>query len=136
MEANHSAFKFNSYSILKSTISIEDKNDSINGKLKIKITPSGSFDDTLFVLQMDINIVNESESLKIFVLTEAVFEFNKTIEEKDLSSYFCINAPAIVFPYIRAYISTLTALSGIDTLILPTLNLSNLKDQLKNNIKR
>jgi preprotein translocase subunit SecB len=48
-------------------------------------------------------------------------------------SIFYINAPAILFPYVRAYISTITNLSGNDTITLPTLNLSSLGSILKEN---
>lgn len=52
-----------------------------------------------------------------------------------LPHYFAVNAPAILFPYIRAYISLLTSLSGVGTVLLPTLNLSSLSKELLNNIK-
>ena len=51
-----------------------------------------------------------------------IFEFDEDLTNKQL--FFSQNAPAILFPYIRAYISALTALSGIPTITLPTLNLS------------
>ena len=63
------------------------------------------------------------------------FVFNNDEISKDmLGGLFCINAPAIMFPYIRAYISTLTALSGIDTVIVPTLNMTSLAKELSENI--
>ena len=51
-----------------------------------------------------------------------------------LSRFLYLNAPAIMFPYLRAYISSLTALSGINPITLPTLNLSGLKSELESNI--
>ena len=60
----------------------------------------------------------------------ADFYFEKGIEEKQLNNYFYINAPAILFPYIRAYITTLTSLSGLKPIILPTLNLIGLGKDL------
>ncbi|PIQ16396.1 MAG: protein export chaperone secb, partial [Flavobacteriales bacterium CG18_big_fil_WC_8_21_14_2_50_32_9] len=35
------------------------------------------------------------------------------------------------FPYIRAYISALTALSGLKTITIPTMNLTGLGEKLK-----
>jgi len=49
--------------------------------------------------------------------------------------FFCINGPAILFPYIRAYLSSLSALSGIPLILLPTINMTGLAETLKSNIK-
>ncbi|QJB42780.1 protein-export chaperone SecB [Chitinophaga oryzae] len=38
---------------------------------------------------------------------------------------------ALVFPYLRAFITTLTSVANLNPLILPTYNLSNLGTQLK-----
>lgn len=62
------------------------------------------------------------------------FVFNNEIAKEMLGGLFCINAPAIMFPYIRAYISTLTALSGIDTVIVPTLMMAPLKEEILQSI--
>ena len=51
----------------------------------------------------------------------------------NLNNLFFVNAPALLFPYIRAYISTLTNLSGFDPINLPTLNMSGLGEDLKKN---
>ena len=50
-----------------------------------------------------------------------------------MNQYFYTNAPAILFPYIRAYISTLTNLSGYKPINLPTLNLTSLREDLEKN---
>lgn len=46
---------------------------------------------------------------------------------------FYKNAPAIIFPYVRAYVTSLTVLSGIEAINIPTMNLSSIADDLKNN---
>lgn len=67
---------------------------------------------------------------KIFDLNiEAVFIFsldNDVTEEFKVSDFPKINAPAIAFPYIRAYISNLTLQSGFQPIILPSINFVNL----------
>ena len=52
-----------------------------------------------------------------------------------LGAFFTMNAPAIIFPYIRGYISMLTSLSGCGNVLLPTLNLTSLGEKLAQNIK-
>ena len=54
----------------------------------------------------------------------------------NLLNFICINAPAIIFPYIRAYVSTLTSLSGIPTIIMPTINMESVGRQLREKIQK
>ena len=70
------------------------------------------------------SIEDENNSLNIKIETIGLFEFDSDIENYK-NVFFSQNAPAILFPYVRAYISTLTSLAGIPPVILPTLNLSN-----------
>ncbi len=56
---------------------------------------------------------------------ESVFIFslnNEITEEFKVSDFPKINAPAIAFPYLRAYISNLTLQSGFQPIILPSIN--------------
>ncbi|MFV0585855.1 protein-export chaperone SecB [Bacteroides reticulotermitis] len=86
-----------------------------------------------FELTLITNIIDENKSLKIFVSIAAVYEFDSDIKPEILDSMFYKNAPAIIFPYVRAYIASLTSLSGIETIHIPTMNLSSIADELKNN---
>jgi preprotein translocase subunit SecB len=86
-----------------------------------------------FQLHLGVNISDENKVFDIEIQSVANFDFSSEIESKKLNSFFYVNAPAILFPYIRAYISTLTTLSGLKPLILPTLNLSNLGKELEDN---
>ena len=64
----------------------------------------------------------------------AQFSLDMKVEESQISNYFFVNAPAILFPYIRAYIATLTTLSGyLKPITLPTLNLISLAKKLEKN---
>jgi preprotein translocase subunit SecB len=51
-----------------------------------------------------------------------------------MGHFFTINAPAII-SHILGYISMLTSLSGCGTVMLPTLNLTDLGEELASNIK-
>ena len=67
----------------------------------------------------------------MYDLIQNTFENKEGLE--NLGKFFYINAPALLFPYIRAYISTLTNLSGFEPINLPTLNMTRLGDDLKKN---
>ena len=56
-------------------------------------------------------------------------EFDSEISEENKTSFVNSNAPAILFPYFRAYISTLTSLSGMQPVILPTINFARMLEQ-------
>ena len=56
---------------------------------------------------------------------EAMFNFetDEEITEEFKNSHFPkINAPAIAYPYLRAYVSNLTLQSGVTPVMLPTIN--------------
>lgn len=132
MKQQEASFKFEGYKIIKSYLEIPETGDS-NKNLSINIAPSGKRNDDVFSLMLKIRIRDKEEVLKVDVDIVATFKFNN-IQEDKLGSYFLVNAPAIVFPYIRAYISALSSLSGIKTITLPTLNMTSLAEELSENI--
>jgi len=107
-------------------------------KIDININPKGFVFKSLnqFKLQLSVNIKDIDDNFNINLITDAIFSYPENAELANyMDSLFVVNAPAIVFPYIRAYVSGLTALSGMPTLNLPTLNLSNVGENLKGNIE-
>ena len=64
-----------------------------------------------------------SNSYKIELEMNFLFESDEIIDEEFKNSSFPkVNAPAIAFPYLRAYISNLTMQSGFTPLLLPSIN--------------
>ncbi len=128
----NSGFKFNGFLIKKTKIEI-NSTDDLN--LSIKFKPSGVLDkaSSTFKLVLDILITEKNNELNIEVQSEGEFVYNNLTDER-LNQFLYLNAPAILFPYIRSYITSLTALSGVSPVVLPTLNLSSLKDDLKKNV--
>ncbi len=84
----------------------------------------------------DENKEPNENSFENFVFTEllAVFEFEETVEFKTIPKHFWSNSIAMVYPYIRAFLTNLVFQADIkQKFILPTLNLSGLGSELKNN---
>ena len=88
---------------------------------------SGNFfsddeENNTFGVAFKLNINDRSFDLII----EAFFNFEivdeKMTEDFKLSSFPKINAPAIAFPYLRAFVSNLTLQSGLEPVILPSIN--------------
>lgn len=125
MSNNTAKFRFSGYQILKSNIDIKDP-DNINDNLDIKFKKSSGINevDNKYKLDIDVIIEDEDKNLFVEVICNGFFEFDKNITDKEKDIFFNTSAPAILFPYLRAYISTLTTLSGMKPIILPTINLS------------
>jgi len=71
----------------------------------------------------------------IKVHCSAIFSFGCSIKLEEIPSYFYANSIAILFPYVRAFISTVTLQANIPLVLLPTYNLSSLQEELKNNTR-
>ncbi|QKJ28507.1 protein-export chaperone SecB [Mucilaginibacter mali] len=106
------------------------------GITDIQISPSGILNnsDKTFILSLEISLKDDKETYSIDMTGYGYFEFKNMESTDSLSDYFCINAPAIIFPYIRAYISAVSALSGLKVITIPTMNLSSLQEDLRKNI--
>jgi len=137
MEENiqKSSFSFEGYKILKS--SFEKKENPEGKEITLGFNPKGKIykSQSKFELEIEFNAKDENDSFEVNIKATAFYTFkNVHFENNEISSIFLVNAPAILFPYIRAYISTLTALSGISPVLLPTVNLTGMKDALMSSI--
>ena len=122
MASEQTRFKFKGYRITKSNMSIIP-----TGKIKqdLNVTFSGVKDaicDSEYMLDLGVSITNSDNSVGIDIEMRGFFEFDQDLKEPEKAMFFTGSAPAIMFPYLRAYISTLTAIAGIDPIILPTIN--------------
>lgn len=130
-----SKFQFNGYSINKSLIELQENSNFDNIKIGFKVSGLVNQNEKIYFLNLSVSITNEEKDLKIQVDAIGKFKFELVEKIEDISSFFYTNSSAILFPYIRAYISTLTNLSGNRSITLPTMNLSNLAEELKSNTK-
>lgn len=129
-----SSFCFNGHKIVKSYF--EKKLGQEGKELSISFLPKGLINksNSTFDLELSVRIEDESTVFVAEITTIGYFSFNDSeFDEKTLDSLFYVNAPAILFPYIRAYLSTLTTLSGLKPVVLPSMNLLNLASDLKTN---
>lgn len=103
--------------------------------IDLDISPKVSYlSDSLFNIVFDVNM-EISEVFKLSLIAVGYFELSKEILETPNIKEQVIhaNAPAMVFPYIRSFISTFTAnLGTIPALTIPTHffkgNLEEIKD--------
>ena len=85
-------------------------------------------EDSTFLVTFNITITAESYSLKLAYM--AVFETSEPINDEFRSSHFpVVNAPAIAYPFMRAFISNLTMNASYNPLILPAVNFQALNER-------
>ena len=118
-------FRFLRYNIIKSSIEIDD-NKVVNEDLTVEFSQEGAecIENNLYKHTLGVDIIDKNNVMRIKVVVIGLFEFDRDIDEKLKSTFFNSSAPAILFPYVRAYVTTLTGLSGVNPVILPSLNLA------------
>lgn len=75
-----------------------------------------------FLLSFECEL-SHKEGLELQLVFIAEFKTDKEIGEDFFNTGFAkVNAPAIAYPFLRAYIANLFVASGYDALMLPTVN--------------
>jgi preprotein translocase subunit SecB len=88
-----------------------------------------------FALSFDLRISSPDNASSIELKALSYFNTSEPItEDFKTSDWVKINAPAIAFPFLRAYISSITIQSGVNPIILPAFNFTRLKDRGKESI--
>jgi preprotein translocase subunit SecB len=85
-------------------------------------------DDKIFIVEMDLKLKNEDSTFILNVLYHVLFECENPITEEFTKSHLIrINAPAISFPFLRSFITTLTSNAGFHPIILPSINFTRIE---------
>ena len=133
-QINKGAFEFVGYRIPKFIL---DEGTPAFNNLEILINPNGTYNENtgIFQLNFEFKAIGNDEGRESADIIHAYFMSEFRFAERpllsDLPNYFYQNGIAIVFPYLRAFISTLTNQAGIKTLLLPTMNLTGLELTLR-----
>lgn len=118
-------FRFKGYKIVESHITTKpEKETSQNLNVEFEQTVGVNEGEHNMRLEMTANINDENNALAIKIKAQGFFEFESDLKPQEKDIFFHTSAPAILFPYVRAFITTLSSLSGIKPVILPTLNMS------------
>lgn len=85
-------------------------------------------------IKLRIKITTEIRYVEIEMIGD--FKFEEGITDQEKEKFLKINGASILYPYIRAYISTLTSFDKEGkALIVPTINFQNLFEEEKNEEK-
>lgn len=104
------------------TFSIVNNDDREEDSFDLKTSQTFSEEEKRkFNLFFEINVKDRDFDFDIKMLF--IFELDVDItEEFKVSDFPKINAPAIAFPYLRAFISNVTLQSGFNPVMLPSIN--------------
>ena len=128
----NAAFSLKSYRF--ENIMMDLKNVPSNVTFNIEFTPSGEYLPKQRLYNLDFVFrawVKEQSEPVIKIGCIAVFEFNEDLAFEEIPNFFYPNSIAIVFPYIRAFVSTVTLQANMKPILIPTLNLTSLQNTLK-----
>lgn len=111
-----SAFLSNSQ--LKRGFSIND-----NSNLKISIEQGYSSDiDNKLVVKLGARVhFEEDKNFEAFAEMTGIFSHTDKLSFP-LKDFATINAPAILFPFVREHLASLTSKAGLKTILLPPIN--------------
>jgi preprotein translocase subunit SecB len=127
-------FSISNYQFDKVNIDLSNcksKNLSLAFDVKgVYINESSTYELT-FILK--ISNEEDKENPFITVRCRGTFVFENVSNINEVPDFFYKNSIAILFPYVRAYVSLITTQANIPGIILPTLNLSALESILKKN---
>ncbi len=134
------AFGFSGFSIPEFALTAPSVKD---GSISVSFDPQGAYYEKAgkFVITLNYKAytsaapITDIEQAERFITAKMVaeFQFQGNPLLKDIPGYFYKNGIAIVYPYLRAFITNITAQAGIKPLIMPILNLSEIEKELREN---
>lgn len=132
-----SKFQFTDFKIIKSYFEMGEEDNGNGYNFSLTFSPKGLIDkqNSSFEIELGVLIEEENKKFKAEIISKGKYIFDNELDADSLDKFIYINAPALIFPYIRAFISALTTLSGLKPINLPTLNLSHIGPELKENTK-
>ncbi|MDM1043137.1 MULTISPECIES: protein-export chaperone SecB [Empedobacter] len=128
------AFSINNYQFDKVEI---DLSNHKGNELSLAFHTSGIYFNQKhqYELSFMVSVFNKDEEQNPFasIRCKGLFNFDNVGSFEEIPDFFYKNSIAILFPYVRAYLSLVTTQANVPGIILPTLNLSNLEDDLRKN---
>lgn len=99
--------------------------DSVSYELEVTMTSRNKVDNNL-VISVEVKVTAsgmERERLaNMSVRMDGLFELDAELPGPNEEYLANVNAPAIIYPFIREHIATVTAKSGIEAILIPPFN--------------
>jgi len=127
------AFSLENYQFDKVNIDLENHKSK---DLNLSFDTKGIFNKKTKKFELIFQVtVKQSGNDNPFVeiRCKGLFTFENVSKIDDVPDFFYRNSIAILFPYVRTYLSLVTTQANVPGIILPTLNLSGLEGELRRN---
>lgn len=129
---NRAAFQIEKYTFDKVLINLENKTSE---EINVEFIPSGIYykDNCTYDLKFIFIAFNDNNIDNPFVRIQCIgtFKFENVNSFDEIPAYFYRNSIAILFPFVRAFVSMVTIQANIAPIMLPTMNLASLEEPLK-----
>ncbi len=129
----NSRFQFLGYKVPEFSLEVKDNyisSLSLKNNLSVNIQKNFAKDNNRFVeVVLFIKLTNENESLKLNLTIKGGFLADKEMPEELFEQTHTVSAPAVLYPYARAIISTCTAQAAIPQIILPLMNFTSVASE-------
>jgi preprotein translocase subunit SecB len=107
------------YSKVSNDFKIDIKNHLINDQLDVFLT-------------INFNQVYEGKNLlEITVITAGIFKKTGEMTQEFINDFANINAPAIIFPFVRETVANISMKAGVQPIIIQPVNFIELSKQSK-----
>lgn len=132
-ETIKSKLSFLGYNVKEVVFKVNDKfkNDGKPIDIQFSLTHETIIKEKRMNIELNLEVFNNMEENN-YPFTMKVTTLGKFAIQGDNIENFEINGIAILYPYLRAIVSTYTANSNIPTLILPPINVSTYINKYKN----
>ena len=118
--------KFKNLQITDLSLKIGSFDKKVTEKFETKFSFNSAFtskNDKIFAIVYNLELNNQDSKFNLKIKATSHFETEEAITlEFRSSSFVKINAPAISFPYLRAFVANFTLNSGFEPIMLPTFN--------------
>ncbi len=102
----------------------KDQNHDLTFSVNVLVNAN---DEHRGIIRLGCNVNSEKHLESPFTM-EVMMMGEFQIKDRPFKEYI-INAISLLFPYLRTHISTVTSMSGVDTLIIPAINIYELLEQ-------
>ena len=128
-----SRFQFEGYIIDKASIALKNKN--VGTEMEFRIEPNAQVANDRMNLTLEVEVNDKEQNLMLNLRVIGFFRYDGE-QVKEINQFLYLNGPAILFPYVRSYVSNITALSGLPPIIMPTLNMQPVGEYLRSKMTK
>ena len=127
MSDKQGAIKFLDYRVSKVEFYL-NKTEKQSNELNVEVSSDKEVDKELKNMLVELNVeIGDKDESPFFmsICSEGLFELSQDYLDYDINLFYS-NALSILYPYVRAIVSTYTAGANIKPVILPTINIKKM----------